>query len=148
MLVGLNAPPVRPAANATRRFAFVGERRSLKALAMGVTWEDGRLGGKTLHDALRAVGLDPHAQRFLNLYLDDLPGVVDPAALDQIGALLTDGWVIVGLGRIVQGTLTHLGIPHRPMVHPAARGAIRTRARYQRHVARVLGRDLVDRGNG
>lgn len=133
---------VRPAANTARRFVFVGEKRSRKAIALGVTWEDGRLAAKTLHEALRAVGLDPDEQRFLNLYLDHLPGVVNPDALDQIRKLLRDGWVIVGLGRVVQAGLKRLGIPHRPLVHPAARGAIRSRARYQRHVAWVLGRHL------
>ena len=129
---------VRLAANIVRRFVFVGEKRSPKAIALGVTWEDGRLAAKTLHDALRAVGLDPDEQHFLKLFVDDLPGVVDPGALDQIRTLLNDGRVIVGLGRIVQAALQRRGVPHRPMVHPAARGAIRTRARYQRHVARVL----------
>lgn len=137
---------VRPAANASRRFVFVGEKRSSRAIALGVTWEDGRLAAKTLQDALRAVGLDPADQRFLNLYRDDLPGVLDPGALDQIHVLLTDGWVIVGLGRVVQTALQRRRIPHRPMVHPAARGAIRTRARYHRHVARVLGREFVPGG--
>lgn len=142
VLTRMDPLSARPAANTARRFVFVGEKRSPKAIAMGVKWEDGRLGAKTLHDALRAVGLDPDEQRFLNLYVDDLPGVVDPGALDQIRTLLNDGWVIVGLGRIVQTALDRRGIPYRPMVHPAARGAIRTRARYQRHVARVLGRPL------
>ena len=133
---------VRPAANTARRFVFVGEKRSRNAIMLGVTWEDGRLAAKTLHDALRAVGLDPGEQRFLNLYLDHLPGVVNPDTLDQIRELLRDRWVIVGLGRVVQATLRRMGIPHRPMVHPAARGAIRSRARYQRHAACVLGRQL------
>lgn len=147
VLTRKDALPVRPVANAVRRFVFVGEKRSKRAILMGVTWENGRLAAKTLHDALRAVGLDPVDQRFLNLYQDDLPGVLNPAALDQIRDLLRKGWVIVGLGRIVQATLQRFGIPHRPMVHPAARGAIRSRARYQRHVARVLERELLPRND-
>src|SRR6266568_3779791 len=31
---------------------FVGERRSPRAMAMGVTWTHGRLSAKTLHEAL------------------------------------------------------------------------------------------------
>ena len=38
------------------RFIFVGERRSRRAIQMGVRWEHGRLCARTLHAALRAIG--------------------------------------------------------------------------------------------
>ena len=47
-------------------FIFVGERRSRRARAMGVRWEDGHLAAKTLFDALRASGIDPVAQAYIN----------------------------------------------------------------------------------
>ena len=130
------------------RFVFVGERRSATAIARGLRWEDGRLAARTLHDALRALGVDPGAHRFLNLFRDDTPGVIDPTALAQLRALAREGWVIVGLGRIVQAALVREGVKHRPMVHPAARGVIRTRAYYQAHVARILSQDLAEDTRG
>ena len=49
---------------------FVGEKRSNRAIAMGVTWEDGRLAAKVLHEALTAAGVDPARVRFVNLFRD------------------------------------------------------------------------------
>jgi hypothetical protein len=118
-------------------FVFVGERRSARAIAMGVTWEDGRLAAHTLHDALRHLGLDPAVQRYLNLWDDH--GRPDAAGRRRLRLHAARGGPIVGLGRRVQRELTRAGIPHLAVVHPAARGAIRTRARYRAHVATVLG---------
>ena len=47
------------------RFVFVGEKRSARAIRLGVRWEDGRLSGKTLFEALRAAGTDPAAHLYL-----------------------------------------------------------------------------------
>jgi hypothetical protein len=47
---------------------FVGERRSARAIAMGVAWEDRRLAARTLHAALCAAGLDPARQCFLIMW--------------------------------------------------------------------------------
>jgi hypothetical protein len=121
------------------RFVFVGERRSQWAVQLGVRWEDGRLAARTLHEALRAIGLDPHQQRYLNLYPDEGQRVVDPKTLARVRAMAHAGFVIVGMGRLVQRALARGGVPHLPLIHPAARGAIRARASYHAHAATVLG---------
>jgi hypothetical protein len=120
------------------RYVFVGHSRSHRAIRMGVYWEDGRLAGKTLHDAPRAIGLDPQEQTYLNLYRDDDPQVIDQAALARLRALADAGAVIVGLGKVVHAALARAGVAHLPLVHPAARGAIRARDAYQDHVASAL----------
>ena len=67
------APGVRSSASASRlvsHLVFVGERRSRRARAMGVSWSDGRLAACTLHAALRACGIDPTTVTFVNLFQD------------------------------------------------------------------------------
>jgi hypothetical protein len=51
---------------------------------------------------------------------------------------VAEGAVILAMGRLVERELVRRGIPHRPMVHPAARGRIRKRERYVEHVREVL----------
>jgi hypothetical protein len=131
------------------RFIFVGERRSRRAIQLGVRWEHGRLCAKTLHAALRAIGLNPEEQGYVNLYFDAEPPVLDEAVLARLRALAAEGVEIVGLGRLVQRAPEQGGVAHRRLIHPAARGAIRARATYQAHVATVLGRArdaAADRG--
>ncbi len=123
------------------RYVFVGEKRSRRAIALGASWTDGRLCAKTLHAALRAVGLDPRSQLYLNLYHDGDGWSVNPAALARLRSLVRTGVVIVGLGRRVQAALRRTGLPHRSLTHPAARGAIRGRAVNQARVAMALGHD-------
>ncbi|MDG6910292.1 MAG: hypothetical protein JRN08_07980 [Nitrososphaerota archaeon] len=122
----------------TLRLVFVGERRSRKAIEIGGCWENGRLAAKTLHDALRAAGLHPESQTFLNLFPDDGPSPSESVLL-RLREFHGQGVTIVGMGQVVQRALTRVEIPHVPMVHPAARGRIRARALYYAHVARVLG---------
>ncbi len=64
---------------------------------------------------------------------------MDPAALARIRLLAEAGADIVAMVRPVQAVLNHTSLPHRCLIHPAARGAIRARAAYQAHVAAVLG---------
>ena len=120
-------------------YAFVGERRSRRAIRLGVCWEDGRLAGRTLHAALRAAGLEPELQIYRNVYRDDEPRAVDPAVLAELHALAAAGGVVVGMGRAAQAALDRAGVPHLRLIHPAARGAIRAGAVHQAHVAAVLG---------
>jgi len=142
----------RPSANGgPLRFVFVGERRSRRAIQMGVRWEHGRLCARTLHAAVRAIGLAPEEQGYVNLYFDAEPPALDEAVLARLRALSAEGIEIVGLGRIVQRALERAGVDHRQLIHPAARGAIRARAVYQAHVASVLGRGqdaATDYGTG
>jgi hypothetical protein len=141
--------PTHTASARPRRFVFVGERRSRRAIRLGVRWEHGRLCARTLHAALRAIGLDPEKQEYVNLYSDAEPPALDEAVLARLRALAAEGIEIVGLGRIVHRALQRVGVEHRQLIHPAARGAIRARGAYQAHVASVLGRAqeaATDRG--
>lgn len=125
-------------------FLFVGERRSSAAIRLGVRWEDGRLAARTLHAALRAAGFDPAAQAYANLFADPSPGavaapfVIAGVIRAQLHAAAALGVPLVALGRRVEATLAQDGLPHQFLIHPAARGAIRRRDRYQAHVAAVL----------
>jgi hypothetical protein len=129
-----------------RRLIFVGERRSPKARVLRVHWEDGRLAAKTLFDALRACGLDPLAQKYVNLFYLEGPNCPKPHTVKVIQRRQRMGWTVVGMGRHVQRWLRALKIPHLELVHPAARGEIRGTACYQAHVAAVL--DLDTRPTG
>lgn len=144
-------PDAMPAGAAIQpaRFVFVGERRSSRAVALGVRWEDGRLCARTLHTALRAAGLDPERQTYLNVFCDDEPSVIDLAILARLRVMVDAGAVLIGMGCRVQVALRRAGLPHRPLIHPAARGAIRARASYQAPVAAVLGqhRDSANDGD-
>ena len=133
------ADPKHPASGHPTRFVFVGERRSQRAIQMGVRWEHGRLCARTLHAALRAIGLDPEEQGYVNLYSDAEPSALDEAVLARLRLLAEDSVEVVGLGQIVHRALERTGVAHRRLIHPAARGAIRARAAYQAHVALVLG---------
>lgn len=126
-------------------YVFVGERRSSRAIALGVHWEDGRLAARTLHDALRALGLDPARQTYVNLFCETDPRAVDADILASIHRYDRAGVTIVAMGRPVQAVLTRAGVAHLRLIHPAARGSIRARSAYQAHVAAVLGSPRISR---
>lgn len=106
---------------------FVGERRSERAKALGLTWKDGGLAAKPLFEALHACGINPDLCHFVNLFERSGPRIVR----EFPGS-------VVGMGRKVQARLERMGIKHTPIVHPAARGAIRKRERYIEHVKSAL----------
>lgn len=118
---------------------FVGECRSLTARRRGWTWRDGRLAAKPLFEALGAMGVNPELHDFMNLWTDDS---VTPVVPWQRVALLrtrrAEGVVIVALGQRVSAELARREIDHVALVHPAARGRIRKRARYVAHVRERL----------
>jgi hypothetical protein len=120
------------------RCVFVGEKRSARAIALNVTWLDGKLAAKTLHAALRAAGIDPAACLFVNLWIDGDGWVLNGEAFTVVRARAAEGVRVVGMGLRVQRLLRRSGVPFVAMVHPAARGAIRATARYQAHVADAL----------
>jgi hypothetical protein len=123
---------------------FVGERRSRRARAMGVSWSDGRLAACTLHAALRACGIDPTTVTFVNLFQDrDDRWALEPEVLVQVLQLAATGATIVALGQRVHRAFERAQLEHLHAVHPAARGRIRARARYQAHVAAVLSRSAL-----
>jgi hypothetical protein len=105
---------------------FVGERRSPRAKAMRVRWENEALAAVPLFEALRAAGIDPATCRFVNWF--------------EGGKTVTrkHRGRIIGLGKKVQKALAAEGIAHVPLIHPAARGAIRLRANYVAHVVAAL----------
>ena len=120
-------------------FVFVGERRSQRAMALNVTWLDGKLAAKTLHEALRAAGVSPESCIFVNLYFDGDDWVVNGEVLITVRAAQKAGHVVIAMGRRVQRELTRASVPFLALVHPAARGSIRRRESYQAHVRDVLG---------
>jgi hypothetical protein len=121
---------------------FIGECRSDTAKARGWTWKNGHLAAKTLFDALEAISIDPHKQAFVNLWPDDVNGTMLPVPPNRFTWLRMKqrtGAVLVALGRRVADQLQREDIEHIALVHPAARGKIRKRARYHAHVAEKLG---------
>lgn len=124
-------------------FLFVGERPSHQAVKIGATWQNGKLAGKQLRDALLSLNIDPDAHRYCNLYSGPEAGCVRDSldlreALVNIWATYEADTVIVGMGALVCQQLALAGIPHLQMIHPAARGAIRRKDRYTAHVGSVL----------
>jgi hypothetical protein len=120
-------------------FVFVGERQSPLAARKGWQWADGRVCAGTLHRALEEAGVAPEEQRWLNLW--SAPGLgtpQEPAQTDAVKEAAREGLVVVALGRRVARTLQQAEVPHRVMIHPAARGAIRARERYHAHVREVI----------
>ncbi len=118
----------------TKEYLFVGEKPSNTALARGWTWESGHLAARQLFDALKAIGIDPTEQEFINLFYND--GRVNK---DAVKILLATSLQIVGMGKTVQDGLESEGIDHLKIVHPAARGKIRAKPIYQAHVRTALG---------
>ena len=80
---------------------------------MGVRRENGSLAAKPLFEALRLIS-------------------------KNIRRYQERGYLVIGMGRIAQEGLEGAGIRHTPMTHPAARGTIRRKDRYRRHVRRVV----------
>jgi len=117
---------------AQRCFLFVGERRSPRAIRMGVRLQDGRLAGRSLFDALEVCNINPQDHLYANLF--------ERRGFAWLRKHEASGVTIVAMGRKVQAALTRAGIPHRSLVHPAARGAIRRKRRYAAHVRHVLTR--------
>ena len=125
------------------QFVFVGERPSTRARQMRVTWQDGRLAAKPLHTALRACGISPGAQLYLNLFRTYGPLTVTQTALRRLRRVQRAGLTIVALGRRVAQALDTAGIPHLRLVHPAARGHIRQTTHYCAHVRATLSAALA-----
>ena len=123
-------------------YIFVGERRSPKAISMSVTWEDGRLCAYTLFSALSAAGVNPDEQVFINAYTDE--GEVNHEALADIARWQRQGQIIIAMGEKAQRALKRAGVPYTPLIHPAARGAIRSKDRYRRHVHHTLTTAALD----
>jgi hypothetical protein len=108
---------------------FIGEKRSKRAITMGVHWKDGRLAAKQLFDALKACGIDPTQHVYVNVW--EKPGV-------SIRMIRAHTGPRVGMGKKVCRFLTAAKIEHIQLTHPAARGAIRKKEVYAAHVKEIL----------
>ncbi len=87
---------------------------------------------------MRAAGIDPAKQRYVNLW--NTPGTgpineyVEASALVEIAGAAAEGYTVVGMGHLVCRALTEHKIGHLFLIHPAARGAIRKKERYTAHL--------------
>lgn len=117
---------------------FVGEKPSKRAFDNGWTWESKRLASATLHDALEAAGITEEFI-FINLF-GDVPDCKERPDIRVLANLLvrSNTQHIVSLGTKVCRFLCGTGIPHTPLIHPAARGKIRAKQSYINHVKDVL----------
>lgn len=118
---------------------FIGECRSLTAKRKNWTWKDGRLAAKPLFEALRAMGVDPAAHEYVNLWTDAADPVITHSKPTWLMKRAAEGMILVALGSKVSLELARRGIVHVALVHPAARGKIRKSATYRAHVAAKLG---------
>lgn len=110
-----------------KRLLFVGEKRSKRAVKIGARIADGRLAGKQLFDALKALGIDPKRCQYTNWW-----------ERGTRRAVRAHKGTVVAMGKKVHRALDKVGIPHVAIVHPAARGPIRLKARYTAHVRQAL----------
>jgi hypothetical protein len=120
-------------------FLFIGEKRSTTAIKMGWTWESGHLAARTLDAALEAAGVHLFEYCCMNILTDT--GALDREVLRAIEHSLTKSrlqWHVIALGHTASTLLRRHGIPHVMMIHPAARGSIRKKGRYQAHVCTIL----------
>lgn len=129
--------------NTSGIFIFVGENRSKTAQVKGWSWQECQRTGpvlcaKPLWRALSQpeLGLNPNEQIFFNLWDDNWKvNRFIPEILKEMGE---DGETIVAMGQKVHNQLIKLNVPHRLIVHPAARGKIRTSCLYDKHIREIL----------
>lgn len=121
-----------------KRLIFIGECRSLTAKRKHWTWKDGRLAAKPLFEALEAMGVDPRAHDYVNLWTDNIVPLILGSRIKMLMHRASEGVILVALGRKVSDQLAMRGMVHVALVHPAARGKIRKRERYHAHVAEKL----------
>jgi len=117
-----------------KRFLFVGESPSLTARRNGWTWRDGRLAAKQLFDALHAADIDPGQQDYINLFT----GPACRVNARSMAYVAASPFPVIALGRKVERALSKAGIAHTFLIHPSARGRIRKKQRYLKHVRNTL----------
>ena len=125
-----------------RELLFIGERPSLTAYKNG--YGPGPR-GDSLHArcsaALRKAGIDPETVQFKNLFGDNPWADMSKAPwwrVRMIRKAAAGGKSIVAMGQKVARELKRHDIRHIELTHPAARGVIRGRARYVKHVKERL----------
>lgn len=120
----------------------MGENRSKTAQEKGWSWQEcqrtgiPRLAAKPLWEALTEMNISPSEQIFFNLWDDEWQ--LNKFIPEILTEMAEDGEIIVALGQKVHNELTKQGIPHREMIHPAARGKIRKTSLFRKHVREVL----------
>lgn len=110
-----------------KKYLFVGERRSNRAIQMNVTWVDKRLAAGHLYKALKNIDICWNDCTFLNVFED---------GIDPIKSF--DG-IIVAMGRKVEKELKKHQIRHEFIYHPATRGSVRNIEKYKEHVKERIG---------
>jgi hypothetical protein len=110
-----------------KKYLFVGERRSPRAIQMNVTWVDKRLCAGHLSKALDNLGIDWNDCAFLNVFEDDIQDI-----------RVFKG-VVIAMGRNVEKELLKHGITHEFIYHPATRGTVRNIEKYKQHVRERIG---------
>lgn len=123
-------------------YIFVGENRSPSAINHDWSWENCQtntphLCAKKLFSALETCGINPKKQIFINLWHDD--GRINIPALTMLEEISQKNYPIVGMGKKVQTKLQESNIPHKELVHPAARGIWANPQTYQGHVNETFG---------
>ena len=122
-------------------FLFVGQERSKLAQERGVYWEDEAQCANQLFRALRANNINPKKCLFINLFTDESDGLpISRKTINKKGLNKIEKWKgnIVGMGNIVSFKLNQLKISHTKIVHPSARGKIRAKAKYIKHIRDAL----------
>lgn len=128
------------------KILFVGQERSRVAQERNVHWEDEAQCANQLFRALRANKIDPNNCQFVNLFTDESDGLkYNQKIINLSGLNKIKEWsgVLVGLGNLVQQKLSELNIKHIEVIHPAARGAIRLKENYIRHIKENLKKVLT-----
>jgi hypothetical protein len=106
---------------------FVGEKKSPLAIKRGWSWKDGHLAAKQLFDALEACGINPHDCQFANWF-----------DMRNRALIRNHKGPRFAMGRVVQNAMKKAGVPFIPIVHPAARGRIRKKELYNKHIKEAV----------
>lgn len=114
----------------TMNILFVGEKRSKTAIEKDWTWEDGHLAAKQLFDALKSIGVGLAGLRFTNVFNDRGEPSFNPSEIQDSR--------VIAMGMLASKELDRLGVEHDTIIHPAARGKIRKKERYARHLSGVI----------
>ena len=110
-----------------KKYLFVGEKRSDRAIQMNVTWVDRRLAAAHLSKAVENIGISWDECAFINVFED------------KIEDILSFNGIVVAMGRKVERELKKHQIQHEFIYHPATRGAVRNIEKYKSHVKERIG---------
>jgi hypothetical protein len=125
-----------------KKLLFVGQERSKLAQGRGVYWEDEAQCANQLFRALRANKIEPQKCSFVNLFTDESDGVkYSDKTINKKGLNKVRRWTgeIIGMGSLVHKKLRELRVRHHHIVHPSARGSIRLKENYIRHISEKIG---------